>query len=92
MQFLIFAGKKDADADAACPLSRNIELHLLVESKLFEVRCSNCHQFPEPMMLNAKQWKIVLLTMQQRMQHLKMAPLNEDEFKTIHDYLSAHSR
>ncbi len=60
--------------------------------KLFEARCSICHQLPEPMMLNAKQWKIVLLTMQQRMQHLKMAPLSEDEFKTVHDYLSAHSR
>jgi hypothetical protein len=30
---LILAGKKDTDANAACPLSRNIEWHLLVESK-----------------------------------------------------------
>jgi len=55
--------------------------------KLFEARCTSCHQLPDPMMLNAKQWRIVLQTMQQRMQHKKMAPLNEEEIKLIHGYL-----
>ncbi len=55
--------------------------------KLFEARCTSCHQLPDPMMLNAKQWKIVLQTMQQRMQHKKMTPLNEEEIKLIHGYL-----
>lgn len=55
--------------------------------KLFEARCTSCHQLPDPMMLNAKQWGIVLQTMQQRMQHKKMAPLNEEEIKLIHGYL-----
>jgi mono/diheme cytochrome c family protein len=55
--------------------------------KLFEARCSNCHQLPEPSMLNARQWKIVLQTMQQRMQHIKMAPMSKDEIETIHGYI-----
>ncbi len=55
--------------------------------KLFEARCTSCHQLPDPMMLNAKQWKIVLQTMQQRMQHKKMTPLNEEEIRLIHGYL-----
>ncbi len=55
--------------------------------KLFEARCTSCHQLPEPSMLNARQWKIVLQTMQKRMQHKKMAPLSKDEIETIHRYI-----
>ncbi len=35
---------------------------------LFEGRCQMCHQLPEPGMLRPKQWKLILTTMQQRMQ------------------------
>ncbi|MCF6280630.1 MAG: hypothetical protein L3J28_00215 [Candidatus Polarisedimenticolaceae bacterium] len=60
--------------------------------KLFEARCTSCHQLPEPSMLNARQWKLVLQTMQTRMQHKEMTPLNEDEIELIHGYLVSQSQ
>ena len=55
---------------------------------LFEARCAICHQLPEPDMLNARQWRLVLTTMQQRMQQSDMRPLSDEEFTMILDYLS----
>ena len=55
---------------------------------LFEARCVICHQLPEPDMLNARQWRLVLTTMQKRMQQSDMLPLSDDEFKMVLDYLT----
>ena len=59
---------------------------------LFEGRCQMCHQLPEPSMLKPKQWKLILTTMQQRMQHASVPPLTEDETERLLEYLSARAR
>ncbi len=59
---------------------------------LYKSRCGMCHQLPEPGMLTATQWRIVLETMQKRMGHLGMPPLTEAEHRQILDYLSRHAR
>lgn len=59
---------------------------------LFEGRCQMCHQLPEPGMLTAKQWKLILTTMQQRMQHASVPPLTEDETERLLEYLSVRAR
>jgi uncharacterized membrane protein len=59
---------------------------------LFEGRCQMCHQLPEPDMLRAKQWRLILTTMQQRMQQAGVPPLTEDETETILEYIAEQSR
>lgn len=59
---------------------------------LFEGRCQMCHQLPEPGMLTPKQWKLILMTMQQRMQQASVPPLSEDETERLLEYLSARAR
>jgi len=59
---------------------------------LFEGRCQMCHQLPEPDMLRPKQWKLILTTMQQRMQHASVPPLTEDETERLLEYLSERAR
>ena len=59
---------------------------------LFEGRCQMCHQLPEPGMLKPKQWKLILTTMQQRMQHASVPPLTEDETERLLEYLSERAR
>ena len=59
---------------------------------LFEGRCQMCHQLPEPGMLPPKQWKLILTTMQQRMQQAGVPPLTEDETEKLLEYLSARAR
>jgi len=54
---------------------------------LFEARCGVCHQLPEPDMLNAKQWRFVLQTMQARMRQSGMEPLTEQEMAQVEGYL-----
>ena len=56
--------------------------------QLFESRCATCHQLPEPAMLKPKQWRLVLMTMQKRMQQSHLPPLNEDEFALVLKYLT----
>jgi type II secretory pathway predicted ATPase ExeA len=51
-----------------------------------------CHQLPEPDMLRPKQWKLILTTMQQRMQHASVPPLTEDETERLLEYLSERAR
>jgi len=58
---------------------------------LYKSRCGMCHQLPDPGMLTAGQWEIVLQTMQKRMGHLGMPPLTETEHRQILDYLSRHA-
>ena len=59
---------------------------------LFEGRCQMCHQLPEPDMLKPNQWKLILMTMQQRMQQANVPPLTEDETERLLEYLSARAR
>lgn len=56
--------------------------------QLFETRCAACHQLPEPTMLKIKQWRLVLATMQKRMQQNGLPPLTEEEFALVLNYLS----
>jgi len=59
---------------------------------LFEGRCQMCHQLPEPGMLKPKQWKLILTTMQQRMQQAGVPPLTEEETEMILEYIAEQSR
>lgn len=59
---------------------------------LFSSRCSMCHQLPEPGMLKAKQWQLILVTMQQRMQQANVPPLQVQEREMILEYLTARAR
>jgi hypothetical protein len=59
---------------------------------LFEGRCQMCHQLPEPSMLRLEQWKLILTTMQQRMQHAGVPPLTEDETARLLEYLAKQAR
>ena len=62
------------------------------EKSLFEGRCQMCHQLPEPGMLRPKQWRLILGTMQQRMQQAGVPPLTEDETEMILEYIAEQSR
>lgn len=56
---------------------------------LFLARCSGlCHQTPVKNRLNAKQWKVVLVTMQTRIHGSGMAPLTAAETDLIYAYLT----
>ncbi len=59
---------------------------------LYKSRCGLCHQLPEPEMLTAGQWRIVLETMQKRMGHIEMPPLSREERERILAYLARHAR
>ena len=59
---------------------------------LFEGRCQMCHQLPEPGMLRPKQWRLILTTMQQRMQQAGVPPLTEEETETVLEYIAEQSR
>ncbi len=59
---------------------------------LFTGRCAMCHQLPEPAMLKPKQWKLILVTMQQRMQQANVPPLQAQEHDLILEYLTARAR
>jgi len=59
---------------------------------MFEGRCQMCHQLPEPSMLRLEQWKLILTTMQQRMQHAGVPPLTVDETERLLEYLAKQAR
>lgn len=59
---------------------------------LFEGRCQMCHQLPEPGMLKPQQWKLILTTMQQRMQQAGVPQLTEDETGRLLEYLGERAR
>lgn len=57
---------------------------------IFEARCTElCHQTPNAGHLNAKQWRVVLKTMQKRMQGVGMTPLSEEELEQVYQYIMA---
>ena len=59
---------------------------------LFVTRCALCHQLPEPGMLKPQQWKLIISTMQQRMQQAGVPQLSDQETETILGYLSERAR
>ncbi len=59
---------------------------------LFEGRCQMCHQLPEPGMLRPKQWRLILTTMQQRMQQAGVPQLTEEETEMVLEYIAEQSR
>lgn len=59
---------------------------------LFTARCAMCHQLPEPSMLKPKQWRLIIGTMQQRMQQANIPPLQVQEREMILNYLTARAR
>lgn len=57
--------------------------------QIFEQRCADiCHQTPEVGLLNAKQWRVVLNTMQKRMRAAGMPPLTQEELQQVLNYLT----
>ncbi|MDH5542397.1 MAG: hypothetical protein OEY64_05480 [Nitrospinota bacterium] len=61
--------------------------------KLYKFICAdNCHQIPDPEMLNAKQWKLVINKMQKRMAHKGMEPINDTDANLIYLYLEKNAR
>ena len=57
--------------------------------EIFEMRCSDtCHQTPAADSLKPKQWRIVLNTMQKRMERAGMTRLNAEEFDQLLHYLT----
>ena len=82
---------------AAMPLfivqADEVDAERSADSKsLFEGRCQMCHQLPEPSMLNPNQWKLILGTMQQRMQQAGVPPLTEEETKMVLEYIDTQAR
>ena len=56
--------------------------------QLFKVYCADaCHQAPAARRLKPQQWRIVLETMQVRMQSAGMPPLTESQFGQVFTYL-----
>ena len=55
---------------------------------LFEGRCQMCHQLPDPDMLKPAQWRLILVTMQQRMEQAGVPPLTKDETDLILEYIA----
>lgn len=63
---------------------------LAAGAALFESRCAGlCHQMPEVGQLTAKQWPVVLNTMQLRMKQFGLPPLDAAEYEAVLYYLKA---
>ena len=56
---------------------------------IYDSYCADvCHQAPAASRLKPGQWRVVLNTMQKRMQQSGMEPLTDVELKQVHAYLS----
>lgn len=83
----------EVGVDEAAPDNAPLENASANEAEaLFAGRCAMCHQLPEPAMLKPKQWKLILVTMQQRMQQANVPPLQTQEHDLILEYLTARAR
>jgi len=60
--------------------------------KIFEVKCSICHEKPEVSALNMKQWKAVLENMEARIREKKIQPLSVKEKASILEFFFQNSR
>lgn len=71
-----------AQAESQEPAARGAEL--------FAARCAGvCHQTPQAARLTARQWQVVLKTMQTRISQAGQAPLTDEEQRAILQYLTA---
>lgn len=62
-------------------------------NELFNLRCGGfCHQLPEPTMLKAKQWRMIMTVMQERMKQKGIDQLTDEEFEKIFAYLKDNAR
>jgi len=60
--------------------------------ELFQRMCSQCHQLPEPDMLKLRQWRLIVRTMQLRMQQAGMPQLTDQESGLVLKYLAGQAR
>ncbi len=81
LDYLLPQAKKEADERQEMSARDSFLLH-----------CTLCHQAPEPEMLKFKQWKFVMMTMDQRMEQSNIPPLSEEERAEIMAYLKEHAR
>lgn len=59
---------------------------------ILQMRCTGtCHQTPLAAHLSERQWRVVLNTMQKRMEAAGMVPMTEHEFDVLLDYLVSQS-
>jgi len=77
---LLWSGKAFAEAQSASDFAAG--------EQLFKVYCADaCHQAPAARRLKPQQWRIVLETMQVRMQTAGMPPLTEIQLGQVFTYL-----
>lgn len=61
----------------------------LAGEEIFEFRCADtCHDQPDVQQFTPKQWRIVLNTMQKRMDQSGMERMTEQEFEPVLHYLT----
>ena len=87
----VYAAENAAPSEPVAKQATSAEREAYAKS-LFEGRCQMCHQLPEPSMLTPKQWKLILMTMQQRMQQAGVPPLTEDETELLLEYMAERAR
>ena len=81
--FVLYGGTSLADTFAN-------EDDINVGKQIFNTNCSNiCHQTPAAKRLKPKQWRVVLSTMQIRMQSIGMPKLSEQQLNQVFDYLQS---
>jgi len=80
----LFATMVQADEQSDTPENK------IAEGKLiYDMYCASaCHQAPAADRLKPKQWRIVLNTMQKRMQTFGMPPLTDTELENVYAYLT----
>ena len=77
---LLIYGQAFADSEKASDFAAG--------QQVFQVYCADlCHQAPQARRLKPAQWRIVLDTMQIRMQSVGMAPLTDTQIHQVFTYL-----
>jgi len=59
---------------------------------LYQQKCSLCHALPHPKRHKAKEWPVLVESMQLRMAERNFSVLSETEYKAILDYLVTNAR
>ena len=91
--FMVVQAEDSEQVMAEQPAVEETSADRSADSKsLFEGRCQMCHQLPEPGMLRPNQWRLILTTMQQRMQQAGVPPLTEEETEMVLEYIAEQSR
>jgi mono/diheme cytochrome c family protein len=60
-------------------------------AQLYQQRCSACHRLYAPQLLTAEMWGYMIPRMEQEMLRHRVQPLNEEEKRTILEYLQKHA-